>query len=326
MLVCALLAVVSRASAQDAREIAIWYRSANGCPDGDAFVRSLAARSVRGRLAQVGDAIDFVVTLGEDAAGSRGVLERQTETGTVAIRRVDDASCEQVAEALSLTLALAASSPEPGASPPRAMAAAPQPAPSPTPTSIIKVSAPVQPRAERHDAPSGTLWSFGAHGLIAGGIAPGLLAGAGVSIELELGAGVLRPAFRAAGFGAYGSGSRGGEDLSVQLLGGRFEVCPIELTSEPVAFRPCVALDLGELHSERDGVTGRSDRGLWAASEGSVRLSWSIAPSFSLETQAGLLIPWTRYALESDDDPPDVLHRVSAVGGSARIGGVVHFP
>jgi len=326
-LLCALLAVASSAGAQDARPIAIWYRSANGCPDGDAFVRSLAARSVHGRLAQVGDAIDFVVTLGADTTGSRGVLERQTETGTVAIRRVDDASCEQVAEALSLTLALAASETASGSttdttSPP---AAAPSPAPTPAPPPIIEVSSPVRPRAAPPQAPRGASWSIGADGLLAGGIAPGLLAGANVLVELELGSGVLRPAFRAAAFAAYGSGSRGGEDVSVRLLGGRLEACPIELRSEPIALRPCIALELGELHSERGGATGRSDRGLWAASEGAARLAWSLARSFGLEAQVGLLIPWTRYAFDSEGDPPEVLHRVSSVAGSFRFGAVVHF-
>jgi len=324
-----LLGFASIASAEDARAIAIWYRSANGCPDGEAFVQSLAARSVHGRLAQVGDAIDFVVTLGADATGSRGVLERQTETGTVAIRRVDDASCEQVAEALALTLALAtreATSTSARAtdteSPP---AAAPAPAPSPTQRPIIEVAPPVPPQPAPREGPHGMTWSFGAAGLLAGGISPNLVTGANVLVELELGSGVLRPAFRVAGFGAYGSGSRGGEDISVRLFGGRFDVCPVELRSEPIALRPCLALELGELRSEREGMTGRSDRGLWAASEGSVRLSWSVARSFALEAQVGLLIPFIRYAFESGGETPAVLHRVASVSGSARIGAVVHF-
>jgi hypothetical protein len=321
------MGLASLASAEDTREIAIWYRSGSGCPDGEAFMRSLAARSVRGRLAQVGDAIDFVVTLGADeAGGSRGVLERQTETGTVAIRRVDDASCEQVAEALALTLALAGSEERRAATTESEPSPVVTPEPSTTRPPIIRVSAPVMPRAAHAETPHGARWSIGAAGLVASGVSPGMLAGANVLVELEVGDGVLRPAFRVTGLVAYGSGSRGGEDISVRLLGGRGEVCPIELRSEPVAFRPCLALELAELHSERDGATGRSDSGFWAASEGATRLSWSLASSLELELQLGLLVPWTRYAFESDEDPPNVLHRVSSLGGSARIGAVVHFP
>lgn len=320
------MGVASPASAEDPREIAIWYRSANGCPDGEMFVRSLASRAVRARLAQVGDAIDFVVTLGVDEGASRGVLERQTETGTVAIRRVDDASCEQVAEALALTLALARSGATPSATTESAPAPAATPERSQTRPPIIRVPAPVAPRAAPAETQHGARWSIGAAGVIASGIAPGMLAGAHVLVGLELGTGMLRPAFRVAGLAAYGAGSRGGEEISVRLLGGHLEACPIELRSDPVAFRPCLALELAELHSERDGATGRSASGLWAASEGAARLSWSLGTTLDLELQLGLLVPWTRYAFESDEAPPHVLHRVSSLGGRARIGAVVHFP
>ena len=93
--------------AQTTHVASIWYRSAQGCPEADAFLSKLSARNVRSRLAQVGDTIDFVVTLGVGPDGrGRGVLERQTQTGTVAIRKVEDAGCEPIADALALTLAL----------------------------------------------------------------------------------------------------------------------------------------------------------------------------------------------------------------------------
>src|SRR5258706_13540210 len=91
----AVLAGSSPALAESVRPALVWYRSADGCRDGAAFLKRLEARGVRARLADVGDAIDFVVTLGNGPEGARGLLERQTETRTVAIRRLDGGTCEQ---------------------------------------------------------------------------------------------------------------------------------------------------------------------------------------------------------------------------------------
>src|SRR5262249_62000627 len=92
------------ARADGVRASLVWYRSADGCPDGAAFLARLEARGVRARLADVGDPIDFVVTLGNGPGGARGLLERQTESRTVAIRRLDGGTCGPGADALALSL------------------------------------------------------------------------------------------------------------------------------------------------------------------------------------------------------------------------------
>src|SRR5262245_27065851 len=84
-------------SARAAEPVAIWYRSAEGCPDGAAFLLELERRATPARLAGMGDHIDFVVTLGADAARGWGRVERQTERGTVAIRELEAKSCDAVA-------------------------------------------------------------------------------------------------------------------------------------------------------------------------------------------------------------------------------------
>src|SRR5688572_2169584 len=103
---CVLAAVSGLASSVHAAEPSIWYRTGEGCPDGASFLERLDRRSVRARLAAVGDPVDFVVTLGTNADRSSGRLERQTSGGTIAIREVTDPSCEAVADALALSLAL----------------------------------------------------------------------------------------------------------------------------------------------------------------------------------------------------------------------------
>src|SRR5688572_33116234 len=100
------------AAAEPARtagaEVSIWFRSSEGCPNGPGFLAKLAQRSTQARLAQVGDRIDFVVTLGSEEGVASGRLERQTDSGTVAIRDIHGPSCEVVPEALAFTLALTA--------------------------------------------------------------------------------------------------------------------------------------------------------------------------------------------------------------------------
>jgi hypothetical protein len=104
------------ATADDVATTSIWYRGQEGCPDAAGFLARVEARGIRARIAQVGDPIDFVVTIGKGAEQSRGLLERQTKSGVVAIRLLEGGSCEEIADGIALSLALA-STPTPAASP-----------------------------------------------------------------------------------------------------------------------------------------------------------------------------------------------------------------
>ena len=82
----------------------IWYRSADGCPDGPDFSND-SRRAGSMRLAVVGEPIDFIVTL-ERRGGSRGLLERQTKTEPSP--SVDSTgACDEIADGLALSLSLA---------------------------------------------------------------------------------------------------------------------------------------------------------------------------------------------------------------------------
>jgi hypothetical protein len=105
----------AHAQGEEAREVVVWYRNGAQCPDGAGFLKLLEQHAVRARLATVGDRVDFVVTLGTDARGHVGRLERQTQRGTVAIRDLMGDDCLQVADALALSLGLAAASEDPSA-------------------------------------------------------------------------------------------------------------------------------------------------------------------------------------------------------------------
>ncbi|HWO08879.1 MAG TPA: hypothetical protein VNN80_05345, partial [Polyangiaceae bacterium] len=87
--------------------LSVWYRSSEGCPEGSVFVARLAELGRPATLARVGDRVDFVVTVARTPDASSGRLERQTARGTVAIRELDAARCDEVTEALALSLEIA---------------------------------------------------------------------------------------------------------------------------------------------------------------------------------------------------------------------------
>jgi hypothetical protein len=124
---------------------------------------------------------------------------------------------------------------------------------------------------------------------------------------------------------AGGSGTRAAQSLDVRVLAGRFEGCPIEVRAGPLAMRPCVAFELGDLSTEGEGMTGRSDSALWAASELGARLRWPAEQVFSLEAQLGLIVPFARYELIGGE-AAHVVHHTVALAAAARIAARVHFP
>src|SRR5262245_36559316 len=102
LLVCVSSGLCSGAAhaAEGPERVSVWYRSTEGCPDGQTFVERLRELGRPAALANVGDRIDFVVTLEARSESSAGRLERQTGRGTVALRAVESRECADVAEAL----------------------------------------------------------------------------------------------------------------------------------------------------------------------------------------------------------------------------------
>jgi len=279
--------------------VSIWYRSADGCPTASSFVERLAAHDVDATLARAGDRIDFVVTLGRDERGSSGSLERQSAQGTVAIRQVEAASCDAVADALVLTLALSVEPPgsEPPASAPASEAPATPHGPAPeaeraaaavlTPSRVDTSPATVagsEPRAWRP--------SFGAHGSIGTLTGGAALVGGSAFADLSAAAG-WRSRARLSFVAGFTAPS---DTLNVELLLGRLEGCPIALGLR-WTFEPCVALDLGSLRARNSGTGGTSDAGVWSAVWGLVRGAYEPSRSWAVELEGGVSVPLSHYAL-----------------------------
>jgi hypothetical protein len=333
----ALISRVTAAEEEPARAgesalVSVWYRGAEGCPDGTVFIRQVASRTGRARLAEVGDRVDFVVTLGVKDSVSVGRLERQTARGTVAIRELSGDDCEQVADALALTLALtlepdespvAEALPPSAADVPASPAEAPASAPRPRPPPPIL--APASQPVVRRDAPARkTLaadgaqlsWSGSAAALVLGGVSTTAMPAFGFFVQAALSRrGVLRPAIRVGV--VRGSAESGGLDVS--LLAGRVEVCPLEWQRAAVALRPCLSVHAGSLRAEF-GAARSADVAPWLDAGPLLRLEYRPILPIQLELQTGGFFPITRYSFELQGMETEEIHRIARLGWQVGAG------
>lgn len=300
----------------------IWYRASSECPQGPEFLGKLAERANLARLAGAGDHIDFVVTLQSFDGETVGRLERQTQSGTVAIRELRDASCPRVAEALALSLALslepanglsesrAKGEPKPAEAPatetasaaPSAIPAAFSAAPasrvraeqsSPVATPPLEGS-PSQARTlPRADDPRGG-W-LGIQGGALLGVAPRALPRAALFLGIEdpWPAGLPGASLRFAVVGALGSAATSVGPVQRWLLSGRAEGCPLRWGNRAVSVAPCLAIEIGATGAS-DEASSTRDTGLWAAGAASARAALRLTPGLSLEAQAEAQLPLYR--------------------------------
>jgi hypothetical protein len=313
----------------------VWYRTSEGCPDGEAFVSRLSALGKAARLARVGDRVDFVVTLGSGPSESSGRLERQTRGGIVAIREYRDARCEQVAEALALTLDLAL---EPEAAP---AAGAASRVSSSVAATAAHAGVPSTPRSGESEGAAATgadaagaatvsgetslsRFAVGAQASITTGVAPGAMPGGALFVEGRAGASWLA-SWRGSLSGAHGESTARQREIEVLLLGARLEGCPLELRQEPVAFSPCLGLDAGLLRAAGPSSLGATDAGFWSAVAAHGRVAAALGQSVSLELQVGGLVPLVRYEMGTQDGGA-AWFRTRAVGFAASLGAAWRIP
>jgi hypothetical protein len=313
----------SIAHAQSPPVPTVWYRASEACPTADAFLARLRERGVEGRIAGVGDRVDFVVTLGGSAEGHAGRLERQTDAGTVAVRELSAPTCAEVAEGIALGLALAfdprsatSSTPAPapavGEPPPAAVVPPPVPAPS------VGRDRPPQPAPA--PASASHAWAAGAHASVVTGVAPGALIGGALFVERAWRRpGVVSPSLRLGVGGLLSSSEVPAGDVAVRVGALRLEGCPLELSLGPAALRPCASAEAGVLSAEGSGPKGLAETRFWGAGAAHARFSWAPVPALAVEAQLGVVVPFSRYSLERAD-PPEVLHRADIVAVAAGIG------
>lgn len=310
---------VATAEAPQAAEapVRVWYRSSEGCPDGPSFVDRLSQLGRRAALAEVGDRVDFVVTLAARSDASAGRLERQTERGTVAIRVVESPACVDVAEALALSLELALEPPAVGAQ--RPAVAAPVSAALRSASSSPSAAPAVERDEQRAPSPapaSDAALGLGAQGRLGLGLGPELTPGAALFAELMPGS--WPSAVRFGVHGAYGRSEARATSVRVLLLAGELDACAWRWRAGALSLEPCLGFDLGLLQASSGGARGREDRGLWASTRALLRSQLALGPRLASELQLGLLLPFTRYVFGAPEG--DDLFRVRAVAGELSVG------
>jgi hypothetical protein len=296
----------------------IWYRASAECPLGADFLAKLSDGAPRARLAEAGDHIDFVVTLQTANGQSVGRLERQTVSGTVAIRELRDATCTQVAEGLALSLGLAldprseaSALPSPDASTLPAPAATAQTPPAAQPPTPVQAQAAVlatrdtssdEPRPSKPASAETARGRATSVGLNAGGLSglsSSLLLSGQAFVNWDR---VLPPlandfSLRLGVVGAIGSTSTAVGAVKRWVLGARAEACPFRLGSAHVGFRPCLGFEVGVTGASDARATGLNDRALWAAPSIAGRVEVAVTTKLALEAGVGALLPLQRERL-----------------------------
>jgi hypothetical protein len=317
----------SLAGAAEPHPINIWYRTVDGCPESEEFVAHLKARGVAAKVARVGDAVDFVVTLGKAENASEGLLERQTQQRAVAIRRLEGEDCKQVAEALALSLVLVmnpesvAPTSEPDATP------VPEPAPTVAPPAVVQASADADRSSEPVEASDSAGGAIGLGGAVTTGIASSPMFGGRAFGEIEASAlaPIPRAVARVAAEASFASGESAGTDFDVWIIAARLEGCPIRLGSPTLSLRPCLAYEGGVLGTRGGGANGTHNRAFWSAFAVLGRVAWYLSRSLRVEAEAGTNFPLTRYELLAGD-PTRVAYDMPPVGVTAALNTAFRLP
>jgi hypothetical protein len=331
LLACCLAFCGSNASADpssaadsgpEQASVGVWYRSTDGCPDGGAFLARLRELGRSAHLASVGDRVDFVITLEARSVASSGRLERQTERGTVAIRELSSARCEEVAEGLALSLELALDPDAAGAgllAPDAAKVPSDGAAPAPRDSTPVAQAISSDQGAVPGEAPALLRvppWRAGAQGTLTTGIAPALAPGA--ALFLERGGDARDAAGRLSLQGSYGASRAHGVRLAVGLIAARLEGCAFGWDAGTWSLTPCIGADAGLLVADSPDAAGRSDRGFWASALGLVRARIPVARHWMPEAQLAFAVPLTRYAIGGPES--STLFRTGAIAGQLSLG------
>jgi hypothetical protein len=317
----ALLVNAAHARADDTIPLRLRYDVPQTCPNAEAFLAEIAARTPLARAAGANEpATALRVVIENVSGGNAGTLELVGPDATTSVRKVSAADCAQVIAALALMTALAI---DPNAS------IAPAPAPAvPRPQPIPKSAAKPAPKV----SPSRARWAFEVGSVFEalGGMAPDpvLLVRPFMQVMLE-DRSRWSYALRLSGGRAHAEVTNREGSSDFVLWAGRLEPCPLRFSSpRALAMSACLPVDVGRLEAEGRRVTPRNRvTRLWLSIGGAGRVEWRILDMLVLEITAELLFPIVRDRFFiGPDATAATLHRTPAVAGAATAGLGVRFP
>jgi hypothetical protein len=319
--ISALLLVALASVPAFANGFHVTYSAPHGCPDRTEFVRAIEQRVPNWQHRDGPVERELELTVQRTEGGFAGRLSLGTAENA---REVEGAECASVVRALALVAAIsldpaATSGPgEPIAPPARDQASAPA-----TRLPVEPARVPATPSR----APN-LSWGFGASGALLFGIAPSVLYG--VEVHVELGDSHRRLLLRAAGAQLV-TGSIAIEEnkatfeLTAAELGGCYR--PLDLDTFDLS--GCLVVNAGQLRAEgeRGGevVDPGTSRRFWGAS--GARFGAFLRPVRSVELGAelGVLVPWYEHSYVLDN-PRERVHDTAPVAVDARLGVTVIVP
>ena len=314
-----VLGAPCRAWADQAEAVRFTYVAPQVCPDAEAFVKEVHARTTRFQIVGFGDGLrSFEVVIAQAGNNFRGSVRVLDGGGAASLRTVDGSDCEDVGRTLALVTALSidpkALSSESDTSPPTVAAppapapvasdarpTPPEPPPPSPPSAAPVVTQPARPPMDEKPAPRPTAqssrgWRMDVVGgaYLQGVDAPSAVIGGAVLVGLTLGGeGALSPAFRI-GVARASSGpidANPGQATFAWTVG-RAEICPVRWPARgAVDLRPCLAGDFGVVSASATGVSNPQSHARPWETVGALALAeWEpLAPLFvvaelSLET------------------------------------------
>ncbi|MDB5218278.1 MAG: hypothetical protein JWO86_6205 [Myxococcaceae bacterium] len=262
------------------------------CTNEADFWQRVNARTRRVVAGAGEDALRVTITLDTTGARTTGTLRvRSSGEPLESVRRVEGASCEEVADALSLVVALTFD--------PDSLATVPAPQPEPQrPPEVPKPERPSTRGPEPPPPPQQWRWSAGARGTVAA--IDELPLGAGLFVELTRGRSSRAIAFRLGLTTLQTTVTVGETSARFSWLFGAPEVCPLRIRSGPLSLFPCAGAALGALSSSpiRGAPNGRTFLRPWLAPRAVVRGRLALTPRLGVELEATLDVPIVRDSYE----------------------------
>jgi len=345
------------ASAGDIEPVRFRYDAPATCPDAEAFVKEVRARTARFQIVESGaDLRSFEIRIAGAANRFSGTVRVVNSMGAVSTRTVDGDRCEDVARALALVTAIsidpkalaepsvsstppgdATTAPAPGvqgpapaAAPPATpLATVPPPWKPPEGRPTIATAAPQEAVAQQIPTPPRP-WqlTFGLGAFAQSLSAPGPVVGGAAYVGIAFDTGrVWSPELRLGPAMAWsGDLNAGPGSASLAWIVARADACPLKWpASGPFAARPCVTADVGAVSASAVSVPNPQSHVRPWESLGVLALAewWPSGPLF-LDAELSLSV-----ALQRDEffiaPQRDVYQAPLFVpGGALDVG--VHFP
>jgi hypothetical protein len=314
-----------RALAQEVGKepIRLEYRASEGCPDVETFVARVRARTSRVRVALPGEAArTFAIVLvdGSPASGEVGVVDGEHPESA---RRVQGATCSEVADALALIVGLAVN--------PRTTAAAPadEVYDRGVPGTVPPPSSSQVERPERRSArlPAAGSVFAGADFTVTSGLAPDARVGGSPYVGWQAREdSLVAPEVRLAvvrSVSAVPAGSSG--TASFDWTAGRLDGCPIAWRRATLRLRPCARIEVGSVGVATVNVPApRSLLRGWFAAGPLIRAQWNVIDTLFADAELALLLRATndRFVVL----PDSTVYQVPVLGLTAGLGVGALFP